>query len=69
MNVTIQKGDIEISVTFKEEAIDHVFENILFILLGIGYTIEDIEKEAIKLSQDLKKDHYAKVPNVSPVGL
>lgn len=69
MKIAIQLNDTEVSVESKNSTLTDLFDNFVSICLWHGYTIEEIEKEAIKFTEITKKDHERTLSNARPLGL
>ena len=63
MKLTLQKNSTSITVEMDEMDMDDIVDSFIYMLFGLGYTMEEIETHILKASEIIKKNHQDEQPN------
>ena len=57
MKLTLQKNTTSITIEMDEMDMDDIVDSFVYMLFGVGYTMEEIENHFVKASEIIKNNH------------
>jgi hypothetical protein len=57
MKLTLQKADTSITIEMDEMDMSDIFDSFIYMLFGLGYSMEEIENHLLKASEIIKNNH------------
>ena len=63
MKLTLQKNTTSITIEMDEMDMNDIVDSFIYMLFGLGYSMEDIENHIVKASEIIKNNHKDEQPN------
>jgi hypothetical protein len=57
MKLTLQKAETSITIEMDEMDMNDIFDSFIYMLFGLGYSMEEIENHLLKASEIIKNNH------------
>jgi hypothetical protein len=62
MKLTVQKGTTSVSIEMDEMDMSDILDSFIYMLYGLGFSIEEIEAQILKASEIIKNNHKQDEP-------
>jgi energy-coupling factor transporter ATP-binding protein EcfA2 len=63
MKLTLQKQSTSITIEMDEMDMSDIIDSFVYMLFGLGYSMEEIEDHILKASELIKNNHKDEQPN------
>lgn len=57
MKLTLQKNTTSITIEMDEMDMNDILDSFIYMLFGVGYSMEEIENHIVKASEIIKNNH------------
>ena len=57
MKLTLQKAETSITIEMDEMDMSDIFDSFIYMLFGLGYSMEEIENHLLEASEIIKNNH------------
>jgi hypothetical protein len=57
MKLTLQKAETSITIEMDEMDMSDIFDSFIYMLFGLGFSMEEIENHLLKASEIIKNNH------------